>query len=350
MQTPTRSHYQSAEYPSDCTFSESDWLALAQMWYPIALEEEVGDGPIAKQLLDINLVIARLDDAYVVAKDLCVHRGAPLTEGWVKGSCLVCPYHGYEYAADGRCTRVPSDPGWNIPAKIRLETYRHTVKYGLIWVCLRGEPRNRLPTWEPEADNPEYLRFTMGPEIWDCSAGRAIENFIDNAHFSFVHRNSFGDESRAEQGSVYDFKEDAHSMTMVFDYLAENPSDSPIADASELQRKMHRTLFLPFCTRTCIQYPGGREHIIHINIAPISARRSQLIVVFTRNFDREVPVSKLLAWEQKILGEDRVMIEKQKPEEIPLAVSSEVHAKADKASIAFRRWLKNAGLGRSFTA
>lgn len=341
---------QTAEFPTESTFSRSDWEALSHMWYPIALEEEITAKPLAKKLLDVNLVLARLGDDYVVAKDLCVHRGAPLTEGWIKGSCLVCPYHGYEYEADGRCTKVPSDPDWKIPPQIRLETYLHEVKYGLIWVCLSGAPINALPVWEPEADNPDYLRFTMGPELWDCSAGRAIENFIDNAHFSFVHRNTFGQESSAAQGAEYEFAESDTAMTMAFDYLAGNPDDSPIANSSELQRKMHRTLFLPFCTRTCIAYPGDREHIIHINIAPISAKQSQLIVVFTRNFDKEVPVEDLLAWERKILGEDRAMIEKQKPEEIPLAVSTEVHAKADRASIAFRRWLKKVGLGRTFTA
>lgn len=223
---------------------------------------------------------------------------------------------------------LASDPDWKIPSKIRLETYLHTVKYGILWVCLSGNPKNALPTWEPEADNPDYLRFTMGPEIWDCSAGRAIENFIDNAHFSFVHRNTFGQESSATQGTEYAFEETDTTMTMAFEYMAANPEGSPIADTSELKRKMHRILFLPFCTRTMIEYEGGREHIIHINIAPISAKRSQLIVVFTRNFDREAPVADLLDWERKILGEDRAMIEKQKPEEIPLEVSIEVHAKA----------------------
>ncbi|MEM8867616.1 MAG: aromatic ring-hydroxylating dioxygenase subunit alpha [Verrucomicrobiota bacterium] len=339
-----------AKFPDESTFSESDWHALADMWYPLAMESSVEDKPIAVKLLDVDIVVARLGEQYVVAKDLCVHRGAPLTQGWVKESCLVCPYHGYEYEADGRCTKVPSDPEWKIPSRIRLENYLYEVKYGLIWVCLSGEPKNELPAWEPEADNPDYRRFTMGPELWDCSAGRAIENFIDNAHFSFVHRNSFGQESSATMGAEYDFEMFEHSMTMAFEYLADNPADSPISDEVELKRMMHRTLFFPFCTRTCIGYPGGREHIIHINITPVSAKKCQIIVVFTRNFDHHVSVEELLLWERKILGEDRAMIEMQKPEQIPLEVSVEIHAKADKASIAFRNWLKKMGLGRSFTA
>ena len=350
MQTETMGKIFSAKYPSECTFTESDWHALADMWYPVALEESIGDAPYSFKLLDVPLVIARLGQAYVVAKDLCVHRGAPLTQGWIKNSCLVCPYHGYEYEADGSCTKVPCDPDWRIPPRIRLETYLFEVRYGLIWVCLSGKPKNKLPNWEPEADNPTYRRFTMGPEIWNCSAGRAIENFIDNAHFSFVHQSSFGQESSATMGAEYDFEMDDNQMTMAFDYLATNPPGSPISNEAELHRKMHRTLFFPFATRTCISYPGDREHIIHINIAPVSARTSQLIVVFTRNFDHHVPVADLLAWERKILGEDRVIIEMQKPEEIPLEIAAEMHAKVDKASIAFRKWLRGIGLGRSFTA
>ena len=339
-----------ATYPTECTFTESDWLALSNLWFPLALEEDVTDQPKKLTLLDVDLVVARVDDEVLVARDLCIHRGAPMSMGWTRDGCIVCPYHGYRYDTSGTCTLVPSDPKAKINNKLRLQVYRNTVKYGIVWVCLRGEPINMLPVWEPEASDPNYFRFTMGPEIWDCSAGRAIENFIDNAHFSFVHRNTFGKEENAEQGATYDFEVDDQKMIMAFEYQAANPDDSPIANASELHRYMHRTLFFPFATRTSITYPGDQHHIIHINIAPISARKSQLIVVFTRNFDHDVPIKDLLAWEEKILGEDRVMIENQKPEEIPLDAAAEISVMADKSSVAFRRWLTKLGLGRSFTA
>ena len=51
-----------AEFPDNSTFSQSDWAALANMWYPLALEEEVGEKPIAKQVLDVPIVIARLGE------------------------------------------------------------------------------------------------------------------------------------------------------------------------------------------------------------------------------------------------------------------------------------------------
>ncbi|MCZ6675326.1 MAG: aromatic ring-hydroxylating dioxygenase subunit alpha [Verrucomicrobia bacterium] len=350
MTIPVDSSPTTIPYPRECTFSKNDWRILANMWYPLALESDIADAPKKMKLLDVDLVIARLGDGYVIAKDVCIHRGAPLSKGWVKDDCLVCPYHGYRYDSEGQCVLVPSHPEWKIPSKLKLQTVRHEIKYGLVWVCLSGDPINQLPDWTPEEEDANYRRFTLGPETWDCSAGRTIENFIDNAHFSFVHQSSFGQEESATMGAEYEFTQDEYTMTMEFDYKATNPDDSPIADVSQLDRHMHRTLFLPFSTRTAISYPEGKEHIIHFNIAPVSARKAQLIAVFHRNFDHHVPEEDLLAWEKKIIYEDKAIIELQKPEEIPLDVAQEVHSKADKASLAFRRWLVNLGLEGEMSA
>lgn len=331
-------------FPRECTFSENDFRILSNFWYPLALVEEIVDKPLKRKLLDVELVIARLDGGIIVAKDLCIHRGAPLSEGWIEENCLVCPYHGYRYDREGQCVLAPSHPDWKIPSKLRLLTVMHEERYGILWVCLSGKPGNVIPDWEPEEADGAFWRFQLGPEIWDCSAARLIENFIDNVHYSFVHQNTVGRESSAAMGADYAFSQDEHTMTMEFDYRAADPGESSIPNTGDLVRHMYRTLFLPFCTRTRIRYPGGREHIVHFNIAPVSSRKARIIAVFHRNFDHEVPDEQLLAWEKRIMNEDRAIVEKQKPEEIPLDISEEMHAKADKASLALRRWMTNLGL------
>jgi phenylpropionate dioxygenase-like ring-hydroxylating dioxygenase large terminal subunit len=350
MSTQTATPVTAIEYPRECTFSKNDWEILSNFWYPLALACDIGEGPKQYRLLDVDLVVSRLGDQVMVAKDICIHRGAPLSKGWIKDDCLVCPYHGYRFDEAGKCVLVPSHPDWKIPDKLKLLTVLHEVRYGLIWVCLSGSPTNQIPVWEPEESEDNYRRFSLGPEIWNCSAGRLIENFIDNAHFSFVHQSSFGKEDSATMGAEYAFSQNEYTMTMEFDYQATNPGDSPIGDAAELDRHMHRTLFLPFCTRTVISYPNEREHVIHFNIAPVSARKAQIIAVFHRNFDHHVPVEDLLAWEKKIIYEDRAIVELQKPEEIPMDIAEEVHAKADKASLALRRWMIKLGLQGEMTA
>ena len=79
--------------PRYCTFSPTDWEALAPFWYPVAFSREVTtEKPYGTRLLDERLVLYRLEDGtVVVAQDLCLHRGAPLSMGHVKQDCLVSP-------------------------------------------------------------------------------------------------------------------------------------------------------------------------------------------------------------------------------------------------------------------
>ncbi len=335
--------------PRECTFSPSDWKVLSGFWFPIALSKDIGEKPHPVTLLDERLIVYRVSAGYVVAKDLCVHRGSPLSYGSVEGDEIVCGYHGYHYGPDGRCTLVPSDPDMNIPEKLCIQVYPSEERYGVIWTCLSGTPRNTIPDWQREWVDKSFRWFTWGPHIWDCSPGRAIENFVDTAHFSFVHRGTFGQESSARMED-YNLAHHDDGFSMEFGYMANNPDQSPIKGQEQIQRRMIRRLTYPFCTASQIYYPEGREHIIHITVIPVSARKSQLLFLFSRNFDRDVPEEELIAWEARILTEDKRFIESQKPEEIPLDLAAEVHVRADKASVAMRRWMIDIGLGRDFTA
>lgn len=110
--------------PRNCTFSESDWFALAPAWYPVAFSHEVTAQPYATKLLDERLVLYRITDGTVVAaRDLCLHRGVPLSLGHVDGNEIVCKYHGLRYAPDGRCTCIPAHPGGALSPRLRLQTY-----------------------------------------------------------------------------------------------------------------------------------------------------------------------------------------------------------------------------------
>lgn len=124
-------------YPRGCTFTESDWDALAPFWYPIAFSRDVKEQPISATLLDQRLVIWRTSAGISVANDICLHRGIPLSMGWVSGDQLVCKYHGFHYSADGRCVEVPANPGASIPVKLCLKTYPVKEAYGLVWTSGR---------------------------------------------------------------------------------------------------------------------------------------------------------------------------------------------------------------------
>ena len=67
--------------PPSCTFKPEDWRRLARHWYPIIPAADVGATPKAAALLDENLVIYRSGGELVVARDVCPHRGVPLSLG-----------------------------------------------------------------------------------------------------------------------------------------------------------------------------------------------------------------------------------------------------------------------------
>src|SRR5271155_4680313 len=91
--------------PRECTFTETDWHALAPFWYPVAFSHEVTNKPYATKLLDERVVVYRLSDgSLAAAKYICFHRGAPLSLGRVEGDEIICKYHGLRYDSTGRCT------------------------------------------------------------------------------------------------------------------------------------------------------------------------------------------------------------------------------------------------------
>ena len=64
--------------------------ALCDYWHPIARSTEVTDKPVKAKLLDQPLVLWRSNGRIAVFYDLCIHRGTPLSLGWVDNAELVC--------------------------------------------------------------------------------------------------------------------------------------------------------------------------------------------------------------------------------------------------------------------
>ena len=129
---------------------------LHHYWHAVARSQDLTDKPLPVKLLDHPVVIWRSQNEVVAFHDLCVHRGTPLSLGWLDNGHIVCAYHGWQYGADGMCTRIPSlPPDRAIPAKARAVAYHATEKYGLIWVCLKT-PVADIPELPTEIHDPSY--------------------------------------------------------------------------------------------------------------------------------------------------------------------------------------------------
>jgi phenylpropionate dioxygenase-like ring-hydroxylating dioxygenase large terminal subunit len=192
--------------PALCSFDSADWQILARHWYPIAQCADVGAAPFKAMLLDEPLVAYRVRGDLVVARDVCPHRGVPLTLGTHDDEGIICAYHGLRYGVEGLCNRIPSSPDQRIPAKLRLSTFPAIERYGLIWVCLRPESGATadLPLM-PHWDDPDFQQIVCPAFEVAGFAGRQVEGFIDVAHFAWIHTSTFADPNKAEVAQQLDW-------------------------------------------------------------------------------------------------------------------------------------------------
>lgn len=107
-------------------------------WFVAAASDEVGQGLLARRLLDRPVVLYRRESGDVVAmEDRCIHRAYPLSAGRRDGDRVVCGYHGFSYDADGCLVDVPSQE--NVPPGARVRTYPVHEQSPFVWIWL-GDP------------------------------------------------------------------------------------------------------------------------------------------------------------------------------------------------------------------
>jgi thiamine pyrophosphate-dependent acetolactate synthase large subunit-like protein/nitrite reductase/ring-hydroxylating ferredoxin subunit len=59
---------------------------------------DLGIGGVAMVVVaDRAIAVTRTQDGWGALDNRCPHQGGPLGEGQIEGSCLICPWHGYEY-------------------------------------------------------------------------------------------------------------------------------------------------------------------------------------------------------------------------------------------------------------
>ena len=339
-----------AGLPRDLTFSETDWRALAVFWYPVAFSHEVTAAPYAARLLDERVVVYRLTNGRVAAaRDICFHRGVPLSLGYVEGDEIICRYHGLRYAPDGRCVCIPAHPNGAISPRLRLQMFQAQERYGLVWVRMVDDGPRLLPEMA-EWEAPNYLQVLPDATDINAAAGRQVEGFLDVSHFAFVHKESFGEPdnpvvpdyavTKTPNGFVADYISSVSNYAHGFKHLA--PPDF----------MWHRRfeVFLPFTAKLTVTFPGGGKlHILNA-ASPVAARKTRLFVPICRDFDKDAALQATLDFNYQVFAEDIAIVEKQFPEDLPLDLHAEAHFPADRSSITYRKGLMGLGLGRTFTA
>lgn len=215
------------------------------------------------------------------------------------------------------------------------------TRYGHIWTCL-DEPTR--PLFDiPEGDQEGRVLVDCGAVRVRCSPLRAVENFLDIAHFPYVHTDILGAEPHTEVARYkVEIREDVDEVWAT-DVRFFQPQAAKSADGGIVTNYMYR---VPAPTtailyKTCPPRPGEWD-LITLFVQPVSEDLS-IAWPWMALFDDDSPMADLIHFQQMIFLQDRSILENQIPKRLPLDPKMETPTRADLTSVTYRRWLRRRG-------
>ncbi len=311
---------------------------LLNDWHPVAQAEALLPSQVIPvRLLGENLALWRSSKGVVAWEDLCPHRGTPLSMGRIEQDRLVCAYHGWTFNESGQCVRFPAHPDQTPPAKARVyHVYHAQERYGLIWVCL-GQPDQDIPLF-PEWEYASFRKILCGPYPCQASGTRFMENFLDVAHFPYVHEGLLGDPEHPEI-DIYDIPVGPEGIT-ANDIRVWQPDPDGTGQAAYMTYTY--SVFRPFTGY--LKKTSGSDFVIYLGITPVDETRCIGWMWLAMNYAHDTPDAEVRAFEDRIVAQDLPVVEAQKPERLPLDLQAELHHRSDALAIAYRKYLREAGV------
>ncbi len=158
-------------------------------WYIAGFGSEITRQPIERTILGTPVALYRTEEGAPVAMyGLCPHRYYPLALGKLDGDAIVCGYHGFTFASNGKCIRIPAqDSG----AGFSQPVYRIEERGPLCWIWM-GDPERCDPDLIPPYDDlgldqpdwryssPTYFRMRGRSQL-------LVDNLMDLTHLPYVH-------------------------------------------------------------------------------------------------------------------------------------------------------------------
>ena len=315
---------------------------LKHVWHPIGRIDSFSDTPTRIELVGDPYVVVRLDGQVKVFADVCPHRYARLSDGVVVGSNIQCPYHGWQFGANGKCAHVPSLGADATLPPAQLTAPFIQEKYDLIWVSPLEPITDILEI--PEWDDESLAHVWMPPVDFKAGAAQAVDNFLDFSHFPFVHAGTFGsDKDLLVTDYTTERGEDGWGFVVKYPHLIENHEDPLVATGEHplvQERFMRYDYRVPFTANLRLEIPTtGMINAIVFWCQPVNADTTRAHIVMIRN-DCHTPedFQAAIDYENRIFVEDLKVIECLADKTVPLD-RGQVHIRSDRHTVEFRRIL-----------
>jgi phenylpropionate dioxygenase-like ring-hydroxylating dioxygenase large terminal subunit len=272
----------------------TDKAALDQ-WYCIEQLQEIAAGRTANRLLGTDLAVTRQDDGDITVTIAGLEKPLPTRQ-----------------------------------------------RYGCLWTTLGTPATDLLPV--PEADEADRRVIVCGSISVKTSGLRIVENFLDMAHFPFVHTDILGAEPHTEvMQYTTEIRRDVDEVWATNCQFFQ-PQAALSATGGIMTQYMYRVAN-PFATilyKTCPN-AANRWDVICLFVQPLDPDRCRAHPIMFL-IDDTSDLTDLIHFQQLIFLQDRIILENQRPALLPLEPRAEIPTRADATSIAYRRWLKEKGV------
>ncbi|MEM9092377.1 MAG: aromatic ring-hydroxylating dioxygenase subunit alpha [Cyanobacteria bacterium P01_F01_bin.53] len=147
-------------------------------WHPTIKSNQLKKKPVLIQLCNEEIVLFRSAIGKIGAlKNRCPHRGMRLSQGWVEAEEIVCPYHAWRYAADGKGSS-PSTP----KLKPCVSSFTVIEQYGIIWVKAAKSSADF-----PDFNIQDHLFAGVVTQEIQAPLDVVVDNFSDIEHNPTTH-------------------------------------------------------------------------------------------------------------------------------------------------------------------
>ena len=228
-------------------------------------------------------------------------------------------------------TCIPSlGPDAPLPPKARLgRPAEVTERYGIVWVALEP-PRAPIIAW-PDGDDPALGEFSPTAHISEVLAGYQTDNLLDASHFPFLHGSLVTREPKMDRYEVV-HESEFEFATWVRYRLAGDPE--PLGT-------LNYTCTLPYSVILRNQKPDGSlRRSFFQAIQPIDEHRTRLFFIVRGHETDPDVLEKDREVEEIVQQEDLWMTAALRRTELSLDDGIDLHVRADKNGIIYRRLLR----------
>ncbi len=195
---------------------------MRRYWQPIGAAVDLESKWTKRvRLLGEDLVIFKDRQGRLgLIAEQCPHRRASFAHGIPTENGIRCPYHGWEYNAQGKCIHQPNEQDkCAFRDKVSTDAYPVQEMGGMLFAYMGPQPQPLLPRWDGFVAQGT-IRI-MGRTILPINWLQIMENSLDPVHTEWLHGHHY--EFLKEQEGIkvaistrhlkIDFKEFEYGMT-----------------------------------------------------------------------------------------------------------------------------------------